>query len=248
MRKSLITGAVVLAAAVGSAGIALAASGSPATTASAANRTYTACTHDYKIVDLFAGSQACPKGDGVNKFNETGPAGPAGAQGPAGVQGPAGPAGAQGPAGPAGPAGPSGVVSTNTTDLGAVASVATGGSFVSRATQVGTIDLKAGTYLLNVNAKATPDASNSFGVFPEFFVYDQAANASFTGDLFNVGSGSLAEGNTTIDSYFSGSGVVTLATDTTLHVYAFGYDSDTSAGTYKLDDLSVTATQLATGS
>lgn len=218
MHKSLITGAVALAAAVGSAGIALAASGSPATPASAANRTYTACTHDFKIVDLFAGSQACPKGDGVNKFNQTGPAGP------------------------------SGIVSTNTTDLGPVASVPTGGGFASRATLVGTIRLKAGTYLLNVNAKATPDASNNFGVFPEFFVYDQAANANFTGDLFNVGSGSLAEGNTTIDSYFSGSGVLKLATDTTLHVYAFGYDSDRSAGTYKLDDLSVTATHLATGS
>ena len=51
--------------------------------------------------------------------------------------------------------GPSGVVSTAISDLRGVASVPTGGSFVSRSTQVGTIALKAGTYLLNVNAKAS---------------------------------------------------------------------------------------------
>ena len=150
-----------------------------------------------------------------------------------------------------GPQGPSGVVSTNTTDLGAVASVATGGSFVTNATQVGTIDLKAGTYLLSLNAKATPPSggTGAVEVFPQFFVYDQAANASFTGDLFNVGSGALESGsNSQIDSYFSGSSEITLKQATTLHVYAFGYDSDRSAGSYTLDDLSVTATHINTGS
>lgn len=33
----------------------------------------------------------------------------------------------------------------------------------------------------------------------------------------------------------------------TLHVYAFGYDSDQGAGSYTLDDLAVTATQINTG-
>lgn len=98
-----------------------------------------------------------------------------------------------------------------------------------------------------MNAKATPNVSAAIEVFPQFFVYDQAANASFTGDLFNVGSGPLASNSTTIDSYFSGSGEITLTAATTLHVYAFGYDSDRSAGTYTLDDLSVTATQISTG-
>lgn len=174
-----------------------------------------------------------------------GPQGATGATGAVGAQGPAGPAGSQGPAGPQGP---SGVVSAVTTDLGAVASVPTGGSFVTNATEVGTVDLKAGTYLLNINAKATPDVSSAVEVFPQFFIYDQPANAAFTGDLFNVGSGSLATSNTTIDSYFSGSGEVTLAQDTTLHVYAFGYNADRSAGSYALDDLSVTATALTVAS
>ena len=150
-----------------------------------------------------------------------------------------------------GPQGPSGVVSTATTDLGGFASVPTGGGFVANSTAVGTVPLKAGTYLISVNAKATPNAVTSGAVFPQFFVYNQAKNSSFTGDLFNVGSGSLEQFPTTvlstkIDSYYSGSAVITLASDTTLHVYAFGYDSDQGAGSYALDDLSVTATRIKT--
>jgi hypothetical protein len=127
-------------------------------------------------------------------------------------------------------------------DLGGVASVATGGGFVANATEVGTVDLAAGTYQVTVNAKATPLMTSAVQVFPQFFVYDQAANADFTGDLLNVGSGALESGgNVNIDSYYSGTGVITLADATTLHVYAFGYDSDRGAGSYQLDDLAVTA-------
>ena len=159
--------------------------------------------------------------------------------------------GAQGPAGPAGPQGPSGVVSTVTDDLGGIASVPTGGSFATNATEAGTIALKAGTYLITLNAKATPPAAGTgaVSVFPQFFVYNTTANAAFTGDLFNVGSGALEDGaNSQIDSYYSGTATITLTADTTLHAYAFGYDSDRGAGSYVLDDLSVTATQITAGS
>lgn len=146
-------------------------------------------------------------------------------------------------------AGPSGVVATRTSDLDGVSSVPTGGGFIANSVEVGTVDLSAGTYLLSLNAKATPNAVTPGAVFPQFFVYDQPKNGDFTGDLFNVGSGSLEQfttsvATTTIDSYYSGSTVVTLAGDTTLHVYAFGYDSDQGAGSYTLDDLSITATQI----
>lgn len=164
-----------------------------------------------------------------------------------GTQGPAGPAG---PVGPAGSQGPSGVVSVGTHDLGAVGSVPTGGSFVSRSTEVGTLDLAAGTYSVTLNAKATPPAggTGAVQVFPQFFVYNQVKNANFTGDLFNVGSGALESGvNATIDSYYSGTGTVTVPSGgETLHVYAFGYDSDQGAGSYALDDLALTVTQLQT--
>lgn len=231
MRKSLVAAAITAVAVGGSFGVALAAD-----SGAAATRVYTACTHDFKIVDLFAGGQSCPKGDGVNTWNQTGPAGPQGKTGPAG------------PGGPAGPQGPSGVIASTTTDLGGVASVPTGGSFVTNSTQVGgTIALRAGTYLVSVNAKATPNVSAAIEVFPEFFVYNQVRNAGFTGDLFNVGSGPLASNNTNIDSYYSGSTTLTLTADTTLRVYAFGYDSDRSASTYTLDGLTVTATQINAG-
>lgn len=139
-------------------------------------------------------------------------------------------------------------VSARTIDLGGVKSVATGGTFVTSATQVGTIKLKAGTYLLNVSAKATPPSGGTGAVqiFPEFFVYNQAVSPSFAGDLINVGSGALESGaNSNIDSYYSGSGeVVVPSRGETLHVYAFGYDSDRGSSSYALDDLSVTATHL----
>jgi hypothetical protein len=38
--------------------------------------------------------------------------------------------------------------------------------------------------------------------------------------------------------------VVTLAAATTLNLYAFGYNSDRSASTYALDDLTVNAVQV----
>jgi hypothetical protein len=126
-------------------------------------------------------------------------------------------------------------------DLKGIASVATGGPFVANSTEVGTVSLKAGTYLVSVNAKATPNVNSATPVFPSFFVYNQAKNAAFAGDLFNIGSGALAAGSTSLDSYYSGSEVVTLASDTVLHVYAFGYSPGGAAGSYALDDLTVNA-------
>lgn len=132
-----------------------------------------------------------------------------------------------------------------TDDMGGVATVATGGGFVANATAVGTLDMKAGTYQIDVNAKATPLMTSAVQVFPQFFVYDQPKSAAFTGDLFNVGSGPLESGgNVNIDSYFTGGDVVTLDAPTTLYVYAFGYDADRGAGSYALDDLTVSAVPL----
>jgi hypothetical protein len=217
MRKLLITAATA-AVVVGTAGTALAVTGG-----SSPSNTISGClTSSRTIVNVHPGrsSVRCGQSQTHIKWNVTGPAGP------------------------------SGVVSTKTTDLGGVPSVLTGGKFVDNAHEVGTISLKAGTYLLNVNAKATPPAggTGAVEVFPQFFVYNQVKNAAFTGDLFNVGSGALQSGlNANIDSYFSGSGEITLSVATTLHVYAFGYDSDRGAGSYILDDLSVTATQINAG-
>lgn len=165
------------------------------------------------------------------------------------VGGVAGPRGPQGPAGATGATGPSGFVETAVVDLGAVPSVATGGPFVTNATQVGTVFLAAGTYIVTVNAKATPPSGGTGAVneFPQFFLYNQPANASFAGDLLNVGAGPLEAGaNSNIDSYYSGTGIVTLTSATTLHLYAFGYNDNRGSDTYVLDDATVTVALLKT--
>jgi hypothetical protein len=135
-------------------------------------------------------------------------------------------------------------------------SVLTGGKFYDgstdpatvRATEVGTVHLAAGTYQVSLNAKAAPPSggTGSASVFPQFFLYNQAANANFTGDLFNVGSGALESGsNSNVDSYFSGTGVIVVpAGGQTLRIYAFGYDSDRGESTYTLENLTVTTVPL----
>lgn len=246
-RKVTVLAAIAAAVVAGgsiASGVALASS-SGSTGIPTYTGPYTYCATDHQLViyqTSTANSGSCSGYD--SKWVNVGGNGPAG---PAGPQGPAGPAG---PAGATGPQGTSGVVSTSVTDLGSVSSVATGGGFVANATQVGTITLEPGTYLVDISAKATPNAVTTGAVFPQFFVYNQPANSDFSGDLFNVGSGALEQATAAelasdpIDSYYSGTGEITLSVKTTLHVYAFGYDSDTGAGSYTLDDLSATVTQL----
>lgn len=170
----------------------------------------------------------------------TGPAGPTGATGETGPAGATGAAGAQGP---------SGVQAIDTSKLTATADVPTGGSFNSKAIEVGSIDLKAGTYLVNLSAQSEPSAdSSAAGVQPQFFLYDQVKNASFAGDLLNIGSGTLAPAGTNHDNYASGSAVITLSSDTTLIVYGFGYDNDSGASDFDLIAGDITAVQLTPAS
>jgi Collagen triple helix repeat (20 copies) len=188
---------------------------------------------------------------------KTGPAGPAGKTGATGATGKTGAKGDTGAPGAPGAPGSPGVVSTKNTQLvtGTPVSVKTGGSFSLRKTLVGTVSLAAGTYLVGVNFKATPNETTTGAVFPVLAVYNgPQLPGSFSNDIFNVGSGSLENptaaeltaGNL-IDSYFSGSDQITVpAGGETLDVYAFGYDSDSGAGTYALDSAIVTATQLVT--
>jgi Collagen triple helix repeat (20 copies) len=184
---------------------------------------------------------------------DTGAAGPMGAPGPAGAIGPAGPAGPMGPAGPTGPAGQNATLGPQFTDA-ILGSVPTGGSFSAGKTLLGTLRLQPGTYMVFVNFKATPNAATTGEVFPFLAVYNgPQADGSFANDLFNAGSGALEQATSAqitagdvIDSYYSGSGVVTVTTAETLDFYAFGYDSDTGAGSYSLDNASVTTIALAT--
>lgn len=140
-----------------------------------------------------------------------------------------------------------GFIGSGTACAGLTNCVTTGGSAVTTATEIGNETLQPGEYLVSFTAKATPLMTSSVQVFPEFFVYDQPLTSSFAGNVLNVGSGALESGgNTNIDSYFSGSGEVTVtAPDTTLHLYAFGYDSDRGNGSYTLDTASLTAVPIS---
>jgi hypothetical protein len=137
---------------------------------------------------------------------------------------------------------------TVTQTLAGVPSVPTGGSFNSRATEVGTVDLSAGSYLVTLSAKATPlvQTDTSVQVFPSVHLYTEEKNADFTGDVLDTGGNALESGTiTNADQFGSNSGVVTLTADTTLYLYAFGYDSDSGEGTYQLDSVTVTATPIS---
>jgi hypothetical protein len=164
--------------------------------------------------------------------------------------------GVTGPKGAPGAPGPSGVVSTAKKQLvtASTPAIGTGGSFTARKTLVGTVTLAAGTWLVDADFTATPDANTAGDVFPQLFVYDGPVNANFTNDLFNVGAGALEDPTATIvsdgdtiNSYYSGESEITVpAGGETLDVYAFGYDSDTGEGSYALNSAVITATHLQT--
>lgn len=265
LTRTTAVGAVTVAALAGG-GYALASSSGTATTSGVIHAcVYTNANRTLEKV-YTTKSVTCPSGAFGVSWNEkgpkgatgatgpAGPAGPAGPQGPRGYKGapgatgPAGPAGQQGPQGDPGPQGPAGtspsLAANWTAETGADGeAINTGGSFSTNATQVGTLNLPAGTYLVNVNFKATPDTGT--GVAPQMFVYNGAALPDFSNDLFNLGAGQLQDG-TSHDAYFSGSGVVTVpAGGETLYFYAFGYDSDTGAGSYTLDTATASVVAFA---
>lgn len=234
--RRMVVPAAAAVIVVGGGAVALAASGAT----SPSSTVYHGCegtSNHREIIDVYsAKTPACPSGDWAITFDQ---------------------AGAQGPAGPAGPAGPSGVVSTTNTNLVTTpVSVATGGTFSTRKTLVGTVTLAAGTYLIDVNAMAAPNEVTTGDVYPSLFIYNGAQKSDFSNDLFNVGSGALETPNSAevtdgdvIDSYYSGDAEITVpAGGETLDVYAFGYDSDAGEGSFTLNTAVVTATALQTGS
>jgi hypothetical protein len=138
---------------------------------------------------------------------------------------------------------------TSTEKLSDASAVPTGGSFNSKSAEVGSLTLPAGTYQLDINAQAEPDASTTGTVSAQFFVYDQVKNSSFSGDLFNVSADLqpyVSAASSQHDAYASGSSVVTVPSGgETLHVYGFGYDADTGASEYSLITGSLTATKIS---
>lgn len=124
--------------------------------------------------------------------------------------------------------------------------VVTGGSFTANKTLVDTLALPAGTYMVTLNFKAA--AVSGTGVAPQMFAYNGPQASDFSNDLFNVGSGDLQPAGTGHDGYYSGTEEVTVpGGGETLDFYAFGYDSDTGAGSYTLEAADVTAVLYPNG-
>lgn len=180
---------------------------------------------------------------------QRGPKGATGARGATGKTGPQGIQGIQGIQGVPGKDAPTTVVNS-TSDLvpvvPGVEEINTGGGFNARSTALGTVTLAPGTWLLQFNAKATPNASGDTAqIFPQFFMYD-LPKGDFSNDVYNFGSAPLEPDGTNHDSYFYGGTTVEVGTTTTLYFYAFGYDSDTGAGSYALSSFKINLVRLGT--
>jgi hypothetical protein len=123
------------------------------------------------------------------------------------------------------------------------------------ATDLSTVTLSAGTYLLNVNFEAAWNgvrtSSTASTVYPQILVYNGTVGTAGTSLQFGVGSGGLPvpTTNTSMLSYFSGSDVITVpAGGETLNFYGWGQDAASGQGSYMLYSAIVTATQLQTAS
>lgn len=161
------------------------------------------------------------------------------------LRGPVGPPGAKGDTGPAGetgPQGPSGVQALVTKDFAETDGIVTGGSFVSLSTEIGTFDIPAGTYQVCVNGKVEQPTASTGQLSAQLFLYDQAKNADFTGDLLNVSAD--PQGGTKHDAYLNGCTLITESAAATLHLYGFGYDADSGAGAFNLMSATVSLIQL----
>jgi len=199
---------------------------------------------------------AGPKGEtgAVGPAGETGPAGPAGAKGETGAagkdgidgkdgvdgedgkDGAPGPQGIPGLPGERGAQGDDGVVGlTEFSKSAVVANV--GGKWAENHTQVGTVHLTAGTYLVSVNGivgRSTADTTAPYatpvfqvqvnkGVWTSDNSSDYQTVTAYTGQFPAQGAAGVLEQNA------SAFGVITLTEDTTLTVDAFGYNADRSS-------------------
>jgi hypothetical protein len=186
--------------------------------------------------------------DGID--GEDGAAGPKGATGPQGVAGPQGAVGPQGVVGDKGETGPAGNDGVN----GADAFVASGsenfaptviqqigGSWksvnpaeTSGHTMVGSVDLKAGTYMLAVNASYWKSSATTATPSLQLQVNSGVGDAwptatyitTFTGDFPVGGKAGNKSYSYVLEQTSSGYAVVTLAEDTTIEVDAFGYNPE----------------------
>lgn len=152
----------------------------------------------------------------------TGEQGPKGDTGPAGPQGPQGEPGQQGPAGDPATDVKGGVGVT--ADLARKTIVNIGGSFATRATELGTFDLPAGTWLVTTSATFYRTATGAEGTRPQLALrYD-----GLTGNAGTILGQEISEtANRELMQSITYRVVLTEAK--TVTAYGFGYNDDTSS-------------------
>jgi len=141
-----------------------------------------------------------------------------------------------------GDTGPSGVQAIASHDFGSASGIITGGSFVSLSSEIGTYDIAAGTYQACLNGKVEQPTAATGSVSAQLFLYDQPKSSSFAGDLLNTST--TPQGGTAHDSYMSGCTIINELAPATLHLYAFGYVSDSGSGTFNLMDANLQLVKL----
>ncbi len=152
-----------------------------------------------------------------------------------GPQGPAGPAGPEGPEGPAGPAGADGADGAALADSFSNAQPATidiGGSFTGRATELGTLDLPAGTYVVNGYGffdTVAPDSARTDSARLMLALRGPtSAGNPFGDDYGTCFTGAFAPAPADREATCTTARTITLAEQTTIRVLAFGYNDDGS--------------------
>lgn len=141
-----------------------------------------------------------------------------------------------------GDTGPSGVQAVTSHDFGETDGIIAGGAFIDLSTQVGTLDIAAGTYQVCLNGKVRQPTAATGSVSAQLFLYDQPKSSSFAGDLLNTST--TPQGGTSHDSYMSGCTIINELAPATLHLYAFGYVSDSSSAQFDLKDANLQLVQL----
>jgi hypothetical protein len=123
-----------------------------------------------------------------------------------------------------------------------------GGPIQANGTDLGTLTLPAGKYLINANAMFTRTAAEPDGpdTFPELTVWQGTTWAPDFSNTVGTWLGGMMSRNIYIDDTASGSTIVTIpAGGDTLHVVGFAYDEDrSSTGAVQVDTASLSAVRV----
>jgi hypothetical protein len=125
---------------------------------------------------------------------------------------------------------------------------AIGGPIRANGTNLGTLTLPAGKYLINANAMFTRTTAEAAGpdTFPEITIWQGTTWAADFSNTDGTWLGGMMSRDIHIDDTASGSVVVTIPSGgDTLHVVGFAYNEDrSSTGAVHVDSASVTAIQV----